>query len=74
MVVILGSSCEGDVNGPSDAIKKYGVKTISIGVNQKVVISQLNTIAIGSDAVITIDKITKIDSILVPVIDKINDG
>ena len=74
LVLILGSSSSDDVRGPSNEIKKSGVKTIAVGTDSSVPADQLNIIATGGDAVITTTTIVKINAILQPVIDKINDG
>jgi hypothetical protein len=74
LVLILGSSSSDDVRGPSDTIKGSGVKTIAVGTDSSVPVNQLNIIATGGDAVITTTTIIKINIILQPVIDKINDG
>ena len=50
------------------------MKTIAVGTDSSVPVNQLNIIATGGDAVITITTIVKINTILQPVIDKINDG
>jgi hypothetical protein len=50
------------------------VKTIAVGTDSSVPVNQLNIIATGGDAVITVTTIIKINTILQPVIDKINDG
>ena len=74
LVLILGSSSSDDVRGPSDVIKGSGVKTIAVGTDSSVPVNQLNIIATGGDTVITTTTIIKINTILQPVIDKINDG
>jgi hypothetical protein len=74
LVLILGSSSSDDVRGPSGTVKGSGVKTIAVGTDSSVPVDQLNIIATGADAVITITTIIKINTILQPVIDKINDG
>ena len=74
LVLILGSSSSDDVRGPSNEIKKSGVKTIAVGTDSSVPVDQLNIIAFGGDAVITTTTIVKINTVLQPVIDKINDS
>lgn len=74
LITFLGGRSKDSVEEPSTKIKKDGVRIVVVGMQRKVVETQLVTISSKPEFVIIQHVVSYLTAIIAPLVDKLNEG